>query len=656
MRGTLISRMRLGAMKLLRDQGGNAMMLTAAAIVPVVGIVGSGVDIGRGYMAQLRLQQACDAGVLAGRRYMGANSYTDEAEAEALKMFDFNYPAGLYGSSAVTFTSAPQGKTDVVGTATARLPTSIMHIFGYQQFDLTANCGAKLEISNTDVMLVLDVTGSMSSNTSDGKSRINGLKEASMVFFDTLTQAEKGDGRLRIGMVPYSSTANVGGILRAKNASWLSDFTILPSRSPVTRYDWGSGSSNPPTSVTNIGTPTYGNWEDFLPISGFTSSAACSAVVPPADTMPALTNAQDLNKTAQIVDKNGTRRYVTVAGSQHRYYTYRYSYNTFGSTCWLQRRTVTVDHAASPAPTTSFYNQYRYEDRVFDVSAMKAGNSITVDTGNSGANRTVSWSGCVLERRTSPFGSTSTAPSAALDMDVDLVPSDESSRWRILIPELAYHRASNLGNAPSGTGVRTVNSSDVSGDSWQSYEYHWPNGWGVCPAEAFKLTEMDTGDRTWFKGKIDALQPVGGTYHDAGMVWGVRLLSPTGILADENAVAPNERPISRHIIFMTDGDMAPNWNNLTTQGYEYLMQRISGTNTTDNDELKARHNNRFLQLCSAAKSRNITIWVIGFGTSLNTQLTTCATPGKAYQTASAAQLKTIFASIAGQISRLRLSQ
>ena len=154
---------------------------------------------------------------------------------------------------------------------------------------------------------------------------------------------------------------------------------------------------------------------------------------------------------------------------------------------------------------------------------MKAGNSITVDTGNSGANRTVSWSGCVLERRTSPFNATSTAPSTALDMDVDLVPSDENSRWRMLIPELSYHRASTIGTVPSGTGVQTVASGNVSGSNWQSYEYYGSSGYGVCPAEAFKLTELDTGDRAWFKGKIDGLQPVGGTYHDAGMVWGVQM-------------------------------------------------------------------------------------------------------------------------------------
>src|SRR3546814_3785997 len=80
------------------DQRGNAFMLTAAAVVPLIGIVGSAVDIGRAYMTQLRLQQACDAGVLAGRRSMAGGTYTDAAEAEANKMFNLHFPAGIYGS------------------------------------------------------------------------------------------------------------------------------------------------------------------------------------------------------------------------------------------------------------------------------------------------------------------------------------------------------------------------------------------------------------------------------------------------------------------------------------------------------------------------------------------------------------------------------
>src|SRR3546814_4887101 len=154
------------------DQRGNAVMRTAAGVGPLCGIVGSAVDIGRAYMTQLRLQQACDAGVLAGRRSMAGGTYTDAAEAEANKMFNFNFPAGIYGSSGINFDSQQPstGASDVTGTAHATLPTALMYIFGKDQFALTANCTAKLEISNVDVMLVLDVTGSMRGTRIEGLS------------------------------------------------------------------------------------------------------------------------------------------------------------------------------------------------------------------------------------------------------------------------------------------------------------------------------------------------------------------------------------------------------------------------------------------------------------------------------------------------------
>ena len=117
------------------------------------------------------------------------------------------------------------------GTATAHLPTTVMRVFAFDGFDLTVNCTAKLEISNTDVMMVLDVTGSMTTvNSGDSVDRMTALKNATMDFFDTLTTADLGDGRLRFGVVPYSSTANVGKILYDKNPDWLSNTTTLPSR------------------------------------------------------------------------------------------------------------------------------------------------------------------------------------------------------------------------------------------------------------------------------------------------------------------------------------------------------------------------------------------------------------------------------------------
>ena len=93
--------------------------------------------------------------------------------------------------------------------------------------------------------------------------------------------------------------------------------------------------------------------------------------------------------------------------------------------------------------------------------------------------------------------------------------------------------------------------------------------------------------------------------------------------------------------------------NLSFQGYEWLMKRVGGTSDS---ALTSRHNNRFLQLCQKAKAKNITVWVVGFGVALNTELNACASPGKAYQANNAAQLNENFQAIARQISKLRLSQ
>ncbi|MBJ7438676.1 MAG: pilus assembly protein [Sphingopyxis sp.] len=662
MRGTVFSRLRLGTKSLLRDKRGNAMFLTAAAILPVIGLLGSGIDIGRAYMAQLRLQQACDAGVLAGRRAMSGSTYTSAAQAEANKMFNYNFGASTYGSNTVTFASQAEGSSNVKGTATAKLPTVLMQIFDYQKFDLAVNCTAKLEISNADVMMVLDVTGSMAqTNSGDSVNRISALKTATMDFFDTLTTADVGDGRLRFGVVPYSSTANVGSILYAKNPAWLSDNVLLPSRTPVFKVVWGNATTEQSAEYTD-GNTSYGDYENVSTVNG-QDSTSCGNLEAPADTSPTPSGSPNSNQTAQYVDGNGNRITTYDTNQTYTYYNYRYRWSSSSSRCRLQRRVATFTRTytttVTETPTQSFDNKYTYQDRVFDVSQAKAGSAIETDTGDSGTTVSNTWGGCVMERGTEPFGPTDAAPADAHDMDVDTAPtSDDDTKWKLLIPQIAFPRASSPGVTPSTTGSVSVNSSSVSSNSstngsWQNYSRYWSNGWGVCPVAAMKLTTQTASDRSSFNSYIQSLQPVGGTYHDAGMVWGVRLLSPDGMFSDENATAPNNRPISRHIVFMTDGDMAPNMGNLSFQGYEWLMKRVGGTSDAN---LTTRHNNRFAQLCAKAKAKNITVWVVSFGVSLNSSLTSCATPGKAYQANNAAQLNENFQAIARQISKLRLSQ
>ena len=60
---------------LIQDTRANTIAIAAAALVPLVAMVGGGIDASRFYMAQSRLQAACDAGALAARRAMNDDTF-----------------------------------------------------------------------------------------------------------------------------------------------------------------------------------------------------------------------------------------------------------------------------------------------------------------------------------------------------------------------------------------------------------------------------------------------------------------------------------------------------------------------------------------------------------------------------------------------------
>lgn len=675
--------LKRGSGKLARDNSGNILLMVAAALIPLIGLVGSGVDIARAYMAQLRLQQACDAGVLAGRRAMAAGQWSDASSQAADDMFYFNYPEDMYGSEDVDFTPSAPNATSVVGTATAYLPTVLMHIFPFGKlgFDLSVSCGAEMEIANTDVMLVFDVTGSMLQNaTGGGGTKIASLKQAASDFFATITNTTRaGDGRLRIGMVPYNSMANVGGILLAKNPDWVLDDSVISSRTPRVYYYWNNSSDR--DAIRNAPAPTRSDWEDLLIDSSATSNNLCNARPVPATTFA--TTAANVNanmagrpfsRTTSTTTNNNnlTATQIVEAGRTHRYFDYRYNWS--GNACWLQRRLNEVTLSRSiAAPQSIVFRDNMYENRVLDVRAIKAGFSftrnattgaesytnngrVTVNSRTGGTNHSnIAWTGCVMERRTTPVTSGTGAPSGTLDLDVDIAPSDAASRWMMIFPDITYSRTQSIGGT-TNTLAPAATSDEYAKFGRTENGGEGNSAWGNCPSPAKKLTTMTNADSAVFQGWLDELVPLGGTYHDAGMVWGLRLLSRDGMFADENSAAPNSRPIGRHLIFMTDGTMDARAAILSHQGYEVVDRRVSGSSTKSDSDMKALHRARLAALCRQAAPKNITIWVIAFDTALDNEVRGCATAGKLYVASSRQQLIDAFNDIAGQISRLRLAQ
>ena len=119
-------------------------------------------------------------------------------------------------------------------------------------------------------------------------------------------------------------------------------------------------------------------------------------------------------------------------------------------------------------------------------------------------------------------------------------------------------------------------------------------------------------------------------------------------------MAPNGDAISRHIVFMTDGELAPSNNSYGLYGLEWWDRRV----TTDgsNAQQLDRHASRFQAACRAARNKNISVWVVAFGTELTQNLIDCATPGRAYSADDADELDDAFREIAEKIAALRLTE
>ncbi|MCZ4107038.1 pilus assembly protein [Brevundimonas diminuta] len=514
--------------RLARDQRGNTLMLVAAALIPIIGMVGAGIDIGRGYMTKTRLQQACDAGVLAGRRMQADGNYGSAARQEAANYFSFNFPQGVFGTSASNFTTREGSAGAIEGTAQTTLPTTIMSMFGYKEFNFTVTCAAKLDIANTDVMFVLDATNSMNCPATTGvycangnnngveasDSRIAAVREATESFHAILEGAKGPGTRIRYGFVPYNISVNVRD--------------VLPSSYIVDRWTYNSRES---------------------------------------------------------------------AGS----------------------------------------GRWTHKARTFDVSSFKTGAPVR----NPAGSGDVTWNGCVEEPDTVAASSFSSIPGGAYDMDIDLKPNSDATRWRPMWPDVVYDRPANSTSA----SYTTAQSNPRSALGTQYIVT-------ACPIAASRLAERSSGD---VAGYVSRLNAAGNTYHDVGIMWGARLLSPTGMFAASNSSAPNGYPIHRHIIFLTDGEPHPRYYDYAAYGLEHLDHRVAGGPYDDNT-LTERHVDRFSAICEAIKAKNISIWVISFGLPTNGTMRDCADPDKSFEANSASELKEQFERIATRIAQLRLDR
>ncbi|MFA9200716.1 MAG: pilus assembly protein TadG-related protein, partial [Cypionkella sp.] len=651
------------------DRSGSLRPMAAVGLVVVAAIVGGSIDMSRAYKAQTRLQAACAAAVLAGRKAVAANGFDSAVAGEADSYFANNFGATEHDAANTRFTPAsPDNGLTVTGSASADIATVVMKIFGFTSMPVSVTCSASMGVGNSDVTMVLDTTGSMDDRlVSGGAKKIAMLRDAMKNFYDVVSASTAGgNARVRYAFVPYSQSINVGRLIAGLNPAFLVDRRTIQSREAVFNRRTTQTFSHWDTPVITTGT---GESEEALVSQGlhnsneYSTRNACNAALP-ANTAWA-SNGGPTSDTDVTVNGNGQRvtTITTTQGQRRTAYTcvqrtrgngrnrvtYFAPWATVYERASYSYRYETQDPVYTATETLEF-SHFVYKPVSYDVSSYKGFNPVTTRTGEDGANVTSTWAGCIEERRTTPAASfsynriTGITPNSAIDLDIDTAPDtgNDDTRWSPMWPQVAYYRTSFVATGP-GRGRYDLANNAESATGGQA-----PSS---CPQRAQLLRTMTESE---FDAYVDSLYPAGNTYHDLGMLWGARVSSPEGIFADTvNAAPANGGDVSRHLIFMTDGQMMPSIAVQSTYGIEFHDRRVTANGVNQHAE---RHTERFLAICEAVKAKGIRLWVIAFSTGLSNSLEECASDNSAFTADDADELNQAFQEIAKEVGELRITQ
>ena len=423
--------------RLRKDESGNVIAIMAAAIFPAIGIIGGGVDMSRIYLTRTSLQAACDAGALMGRRTMGNSSVwaanDGRANMRAEQLFDTNFANGAYGSEDLTRSFSENGGT-VTGDASVKVPMAMMSVFGIEEKEISVTCTAEMRIPASDIMFVLDTTGSMNcpedgsscsgyNSTEAPNAKIKGLRRAASCFYEALAKQNvptvspedcdedadpigaTSDTRLRFGFVPYAVNVNVGKLLPlnfiANQWTYQSREATWETASSPTAYDPSYGQEGPLTQTNTVpqSAPGDGNWTNLTTnlnhpngqqYSYFyqraNSSATCISgiqSVPGTTTGGLVANGQSPTTPTYPGDNSVTKYYYRTNTGQNIEYRYVETQSGGGKNrrynCQLQVRTAgqtatRVNYSTSTPITWTFnpsFLHWTYKPTTFNISGLK---------------------------------------------------------------------------------------------------------------------------------------------------------------------------------------------------------------------------------------------------------------------------------------------
>jgi hypothetical protein len=192
--------------RFLADQRAGVAPIFALAIVPVIGFVGAAVDYSRGNVVRTAMQASLDAtALMLSRDAAGMDPAQVTSKATSFFKAQFNRAEMPEPLVTAVLSSPQQGSFILDVKASGSVPTTFTKILGHDKLDISSSAQVKWGVKKLELALVLDNTGSMSSN-----GKMTELKTASKNLLTTLKDAAKQLGDIKIAIVPFDKIVNIG--------------------------------------------------------------------------------------------------------------------------------------------------------------------------------------------------------------------------------------------------------------------------------------------------------------------------------------------------------------------------------------------------------------------------------------------------------------
>jgi Flp pilus assembly protein TadG len=184
-------------------QEGSLTVLALFLFILMVMMGGLAVDLMRFEQTRTTLQNTLDRATLASASLTQKLTPTSVVNDYFAKAGMQEYLKGVTVTEGMNF-------RNVVADAEAATDPLFMHMMGQDSLDAKGHSMAEQRINNVEIMLVLDVSGSMLTN-----NRLVNLKSAANEFIDTVLTPDT-EHKISIGIVPFNGQVNIGGDLRLK--------------------------------------------------------------------------------------------------------------------------------------------------------------------------------------------------------------------------------------------------------------------------------------------------------------------------------------------------------------------------------------------------------------------------------------------------------